>query len=176
MMRSALRPVAAALLPLALASCSVFGKKETPPCPPVYILADAGTLTKYRAGQGRDLTDVEFEAEVQGFTGGCTYDEKGAVVDLQVSFSVKRGPADGDRKASFTYFVAIPHYYPAPSAKAEFETEVTFPEGTNYVRYTDEEVVMRVPVKDKDLISKYEIYLGFQQTQEELDRNRAGRK
>lgn len=176
MMRSALRPVAAALLPLALASCSVFQKKEPPPCPPIYILADAGKLTKYRAGSGRDLTDVEYDAEILGYTGGCKYDEKGAIVDLQVSFALKRGPADTDHQAEFSYFVAIPHYYPAPDAKAEFLTTVTFPQGTNYVRYTDEEVVMRVPVKDKDVIGKYEIYLGFQETQEELDRNRAGKK
>lgn len=176
MIRSALRPVAAALLPLVLASCSVFGKKETPPCPPVYILSDASKLTKFRAGTGRDLTDVEYEAEITGFTGGCKYDEKGATVDLQVTFTVKRGPADTDRKAEFSYFVAVPYYYPQPSAKAEFATTVTFPEGTNYVKYTDEEVVMQVPVKDKDLISKYEIYLGFQESQEELDRNRAGKK
>lgn len=176
MMRSALRPVAVAVLPLALASCSLFGKKEVPPCPPVYILSDAGNLTKFRDGPGRDITDVEYDAEIVGFTGGCKYDEKGAVVDLQVTFNVKRGPADTDRKADFTYFVAIPHYYPSPEAKAEFDTEVTFPEGTNYVKYTDEEVLLRVPVKDKDVINKYEIYLGLQQSREELDHNRAVKK
>jgi hypothetical protein len=176
MIRSLLRPVAVALLPLVLASCSLFGKKEPPPCPPIYILSDAGKLTKFRPGPGRDLTDVEYEAEITGFTGGCTYDDKGAVVDLQVTFSLKRGPADTDRKAEFSYFVAIPYYYPAPGAKAEFATTVAFPEGANYVKYTDEEVVMRVPVKDKDVISKYEVYLGFQETQEELDRNRANKK
>lgn len=176
MIRSLLRPLAAALLPLALASCSVFQKKETPPCPPVFILGDASKLTKFRPGPGRDLTDVMYEAEIQGYTGGCTYDEKGAMIDLQVSFMVKRGPADTGHKADFSYFVAVPLYYPSPDAKAEFATTVTFPEGQNYVRYTDEEVVMRVPVKDKDVISKYEIYLGFQATPEELDRNRADRK
>lgn len=176
MMRSLLRPVAVALLPLALASCSVFGKKEPPPCPPVYILADAAKLTKFRPGPGRDLTDVEFEGEIVGFTGGCKYDEKGAVIDLQVSFDLKRGPANSDRKADFSYFVAIPYFYPSPEAKAEFATSVAFPEGANYVKYTDEEVVMRIPVKDKEIINKYEIYLGFQETQEELNRNRAGKK
>jgi len=175
-MRKPARFVAAALLPLVLASCSVLQKQEVPPCPPVYILADAGKLTKFRPGPGRDLTDVEYEAEIQGYTGGCKYDEKGAIVDLQVSFALKRGPADTDRKAEFSYFTAIPHFYPAPEAKAVFPVTIDFPEGVNYVRFTDEEVVMRVPVKDKDVINKYEIYLGFQETAEELDRNRVGKK
>lgn len=175
-MRSALRPVAACLLPLALASCSVFEKKVIPPCPPIYILGDAGKLTKFRPGPGRDLTDVEFEAEITGYQGGCKYDEKGALVDLQVSFTVKRGPGNSAKQAEFSYFAAIPYFYPSAEAKADFPVTVTFPEGTNYARYTDEEVVLRIPVKDKEVIDKYEVYLGFQTTQEELERNRQGRK
>lgn len=173
MTKRALIPMLVAALPLALGSCSVFSpKKDPPPCPPIYILSDAGKLTKFRPGPGRDLTDVEYEAEIYGYQGGCTYDEKGAVVDLQVTVALKRGPADTDRKAEFTYFAAIPYFYPSPDAKAEFPVTATFPESVNYVRFTDEAVYLRVPIKDKDLITKYEIYLGFQTTQEELDRNR----
>ncbi|CAA7613422.1 hypothetical protein [Magnetospirillum sp. UT-4] len=176
-MTASLRPFVAALaLAPVLASCSILQKKEPPPCPPIYVLGDAGQLTHFRDGKGRDLTDIEFEAEIQGFTGGCTYDEKGAVVDLQVSFTVKRGPADGDRKAEFSYFAAIPLFYPSPAAKAVFPIQVEFPEGNNYLNHTDETVMMRIPVKDKDVIQKYEIYLGFQATAEEIERNRAGRK
>ncbi len=175
-MRSALRPVAAALLPLALASCSVFQKTEIPPCPPVYILGDASTLTKFRPGPGRDLTDVEFEAEITGYQGGCKYDSKGAEVDLQVTFTVKRGPGNPGDTADFSYFAAIPYFYPSAEAKAEFPVSVTFPSGTNYVKYTDGEVVLRIPVKDKDVIDNYDVYLGFQATPEELERNRQGRK
>lgn len=159
-----------------LSSCSIFEKKEPPPCPPVYILSDASQLTKYREGKGRDLTDIEFEAEIVGYVGECKYDEKGAEVELQVKFTVKRGPGDGDRKADFTYFAAVPLYYPSPEAKGEFPVSLAFPEGTNYVRYTDESVVMRIPVKDKDVIQKYEIYLGFQASPEELERNRQNKK
>lgn len=172
MIKSALRPVVAALLPLALASCSVFEKKEPPPCPPIFILGDASKLTKFRPGPGRDLTDVEYEAEIIGYKGGCAYDEKGAKIDLQVTFSVQRGPGNTGNKADFTYFAAVPYYYPAPEAKAEFPVTVGFPDGTNYVKFTDETVDMRIPVKDKEVIDKYEIYLGFQTTQEELNRNR----
>ena len=164
-----------ASLPL-LASCSAFQKKEPPPCPPLYLLGDAASLTKYRPGKGRDLTDVDFSAEIQGYSGECSYDEKGAIVDVQVNFTLTRGPADDDRKASFQYFLAIPYYYPAPEAKAVLPVEVTFPEGQNSIRYTDETVNLRIPVKDKDVIQKYEIYLGFQTSPEELDANRKTRR
>lgn len=176
MIRRFAPPVAALLaLPL-LASCSLLEKKVPPPCPPIYLLGDTATLTKYKPGKGRDLTDIEFSAEIQGYSGDCSYDEKGAMVEFQVTFNLTRGPADDDRKANFEYFLAVPLYYPAPSAKAVFPVEVTFPEGANYVRHTDESVVMRVPVKDKDVIQKYEIYLGFQTSADELEDNRKARQ
>lgn len=174
-MTRSIPPLAAAGMAMLLTSCSVLDKREPPPCPPIYILSDAAQLTKYREGKGRDLTDVEFEAEITGYSGACKYDDKGAEVELQAKFAVKRGPADADRKADFSYFVAVPLYYPAPEAKGEFPVSIAFPEGSNYVRYTDETVVMRIPVKDKDVIQKYEIYLGFQASSEELDRNRQGK-
>lgn len=173
--RFALSAAALLTLPL-LASCSVFEKKAPPPCPPIYLLGDTATLTKYKPGRGRDLTDIEFQAEIQGYTGECKYDDKGAVVELQVVFNLTRGPADDDRKVAFEYFLAVPLYYPAPEAKALFPVEVTFPEGGNYARHTDETVMMRIPVKDKDVIQKYEIYLGFQTSAAELESNRKARQ
>jgi hypothetical protein len=162
---------------LALSGCAGIGAKKTPaPCPPIYILSDAAKLTKYKEGPGRDLTDVEMEAEIVSFKGDCSYDDKGAIVTIQVGFDVKRGPAAKTRKNELTYFVAIPKYYPAPEAKAEFSVPVEFPPNLDYARTTDDYVVMRIPVKNKDVVDNYEIYLGFQTTQEQLDANRRNRR
>jgi hypothetical protein len=168
--------VAVMAAPFALSACSLLEKKEPPPCPPVYILSDAANITKFRDGPGRDLTDVETEAEVVAYKGSCSYDDKGAKVDLQVTIEAKRGPANSKGRAQLTYFVAIPHFYPSPQAKAVFPVQIEFPPGTTQVRYTDEAVSMRIPVKTKDLIDKFEIYLGFQTSQEELDMNRKAPK
>ncbi len=166
--------------PFVLSGCesiqSVVTKKQPPPCPPVYILSDASHVTRFRPGPGRDLTDVELEAEIIGFKGACGYDERGAEVELQVAFEVKRGPAATGRKAELTYFIAIPKYFPAPEAKAEFTLPVEFPEGMNQARATDESVVLRIPVKDRDIITNYEIYLGLQASAEELEMNRRSKR
>lgn len=161
--------------PLALSGCSnglLQPKKAPPPCPPIYILADAAKVTKFRPGTGIDLTDVELEAEIVAFKGNCSYDDKGAIVEIQVGFDVKRGPANASREAELTYFVAIPKFYPAPEAKAVFTVPVAFPPGMDQARTTDNDVVMRIPVKDKDVINDYEIYLGFQMSPQELENNR----
>lgn len=157
----------------ALSGCSTFEKKgKPPPCPPIYILSDAAKVTKYRAGQGRDLTDVEIEAEITAFKGHCVYGKAGVEVEIQVSFEVKRGPANPEGKSELTYFVAIPKYYPAPEAKAIFTVPIEFPKGMDMARANDEDVVMKIPVGAGDIVNEYEIYLGFQASPEELDINR----
>ncbi|CCG40634.1 hypothetical protein [Magnetospirillum molischianum] len=169
----ALGPVVSVLaMAVAVAGCSSLAKNEPPPCPPVYILSDASHVTKFRPGAGRDLTDVQVEAEIVGFKGECGYDSKGANVDLSVSLDVRRGPAASSRDATLSYFVAIPKFYPADEAKAVIATPVVFPEGVESVRVTDDGVRMHIPLKNRDLIDQYEIYLGFQTTPEELEMNR----
>jgi hypothetical protein len=161
--------------PIVLSGCSIFQKKVPPPCPPIYILSDAATITRYRPGPGRDLTDVVAEAEIVGFKGDCSYDDKGAEVSLQVGITAKRGPANTSSSTDLAYFVAIPKFYPKSEAKAVFPITLKFPEGASSVRYTDEEVVMRIPVKNHEIIDQYEIYLGFQTSPEELEMNRKTR-
>jgi len=159
-------------LAVSLTGCASMAKTEPPPCPPVYILSDAAHVTKYRPGAGRDLTDVEIEAEIVGFKGECGYDAKGANVDLSISLDVRRGPAATTRESTLTYFVAIPKFYPADEAKAVIAVPVVFPEGVDSTRINDEGVRMQIPVKNRDVIDQYEIYLGFQTTSEELEQNR----
>jgi hypothetical protein len=160
------------LVAAALSGCVDPKKDKAPPCPPVYILSDAAHITKFRSGAGRDLTDVEFEGEIVGYKGECSYDAKGAIVDLLVSFELKRGPAASGRTVDISYFVAIPKFYPIDEAKAVMAAQAVFPDGTETMRVTDDGVAMRIPVKDKELIDQYEIYLGFQTSSEELEMNR----
>lgn len=162
--------------PLALSGCTsfseAFSKTKPPPCPPIYILSDTATITKFRPGGGRDLTDVELEAEITGYKGSCSYNEKGAAVEIQVGMNVKRGPANTTRAGELSYFIAIPKFYPAPAAKAVFTVPINFPEGMDQARVNDEDVVMHIPVKDKDVVNNYEIYIGFQTSPDELEMNR----
>jgi hypothetical protein len=170
---------AALTLVLLAAACSPLEKKPAPPCPPVYILPDVGRVTKYRAGPGRDYTDVEVQAEIVGYQGECVYKPRGDAwdinIELQVALEVKRGPANTARTSELTYFVALPMFFPRQEAKAEFPVTVKFPDDVDIVRHIDESVSLSIPVKTKDLIDKYEIYLGFQTTPEELEYNRRGK-
>jgi len=59
---------------LAIGGCSLFeGKKpDQPQCPRISVLADAYRETRFQAGKGHDLTDVELEAQVSNFKGSTS--------------------------------------------------------------------------------------------------------
>ena len=71
---------AALALALALAGCGVYqGLQEKvigkePDCPRVKILPEAGTITRFKEGAGRDLIDVDFKGEIIGIKGSCGED------------------------------------------------------------------------------------------------------
>jgi len=158
--------------------CSSWFEKDKPQpaCPKVSILADANHLIRFRPGAGHDLTDVLVEAEFGHFDGSCQYDWKTMKmnVQLQVSLDARIGPAAGsERKAELAYFVAIPAYYPKPEAKIVASIPLTFPKNTDVVRYQDEQVELNLPIPEVKDMAKYEIFLGIQMTEDELDFARA---
>ena len=160
------------MLTAALAGCSWIGSdKYRASCPNFLILGQGDVLVKFLSGSGRDITDVQFEAKIVDFAGSCEHDSKGVSVSLNVAFAVKRGPANRDYRADFSYFVAIPKFFPAKEGKRSFPIAVGFQKIQTLVIYRDQ-IEMRIPLKPKEIGANYEVYLGFQLSQAELEYNR----
>lgn len=169
------RLLALAALLLTLGACgSVDKSKEPPPCPRVSILNDAAKMMRFRPGQGRDITDVQLQAEVISYHGFCKYEpeKKQMTVVLQIGIDAQLGPAAAGRNADIAYFVAVPAFYPQPQAKQVMTVPLAFPENTNHVRYTDEELSVTIPLSDIKELGKYDVILGLQLTADEVDYNR----
>lgn len=165
------RPAGAILIALALSGCGMFGKSERmPPCPKVFLASEISTLTRFRPGGGRDLTDVAFQVDLTGYSGSCKYDKNRLTVTLNVDFAVARGPA-GEKEAKFEYFVAIPKLFPSEAAKREFDVAFAFPPNVGSGRFQDQ-VELDIPLADRNTGPSNEIYVGLQLTPEELDYNR----
>lgn len=162
---------------LATGGCSIFESKkpDQPPCPRVSVLADAAQETRFLPGKGHDLTDVQLQAQIGNYKGSCLYnfDTKEMSVIMQVAIDAKLGPAAQGRKANLSYFVAIPAFYPKPEAKMVVPVEITFPDNSDHVRYTDEEVQLTIPIKKIHDLAAYEIFVGLQLPEDELEYNRA---
>ena len=174
--RQTVRCIAAFALVAALAGCSVLNPGVQPPCPPVLVLKDTAEMVRYQPGSGRDVTDRLFNASIVDFRAVCNYNRKRTEVDIDLSvlFDVGRGPANRTRKATFDYFVAIPHFYPAPQGKSVFPISVDFKGNQSRLRYRDK-VSLTVPLAPKRPHSDYAVYIGFQLTPEEIEANRRRR-
>ncbi|MGQ0662022.1 MAG: hypothetical protein ACT4P2_00245, partial [Pseudomonadota bacterium] len=154
-----------------LAGC---GGRPPPPCPSASILAEAATVTRFRDGPGRDLTDVINEGELFDILALCSYGRRGIDVDLQVGVVATRGPADRARAAQFEYFVAILDPERQVVARQRFDVRFEFPDNrARLVRI--EELEPQIPLADAALGPRYEILVGFQLTRDELAWNRSRR-
>ena len=158
----------------ALSGCKMFVKEEPPPCPRVSILADAASLTRFRSGPGRDITDVALQAKVADYHGECRYDKDKRIMTLalKVGFDVQRGAALREDKTSLRYFISVPTFYPYDGAKKVLTTEVEFPEHRDLMHVVDKEVELDFPVRSLKELERYEIFIGFQLDPAELDYNR----
>jgi hypothetical protein len=169
--------VALAAVAFLLAGCGLFGKSEKkPPCPRVSILADTAQLAKFRPGEGRDLTDVEYEAEIVGFGGNCEFTDRGSTVEtvLTVRIVAARGPALAGPSVTVPFFVAIADRNQRIIAKEVFDSPIAFAPGQRRVGVA-EEVVQRIPIAAGWRSTDYEILLGLQLSAEQLDYNRRRR-
>ncbi|MEO5374459.1 MAG: hypothetical protein H7840_09285 [Alphaproteobacteria bacterium] len=188
--------VTGTVLLAALTACSSSGeKKRTAPlvCPHVAIDRATATLTRFREGPGRDITDVELEGEIIGFDGDCAFSPTGSGVDvtLMVRMSATRGPAARDPYAEVEYFVAVTTAPPPPKSpdgspqppdqtqdrrilnKEVFKVGTSFPPGINTVRYRDEEIELKIPIPPETSAAAYEVFVGYQLTRDQLDYNRS---
>lgn len=159
------------ILAVILAACSKSGPPL--PCPAVVPVADAAHLIRFD-GSGRDLTDVIFEARIENFALTCEYDDGVIESQLMVQFLAVRGPANRDRMAHLSYFVAIATRDQKIGAREEFDLSVPF-EGNHTRVLASEELTPRIPLKPGEDGSNYLIYIGLSVTPEELQYNRENR-
>jgi hypothetical protein len=133
------------------------------------VLTDAARQVKF-SGPGRDLTDVLFEASIQTGRLVCEYDETELDWDLQVEVVAQRGPANDDRLANITYFVAIAHNESVIDRQA---FDITLPFPGNRTRYSGlEEVGQVINLRGNETGGDYRIYVGLELTREEMEYNR----
>ncbi len=170
---SALGVVLMATAGLAACGSDPFGETPVPACPRAFLPSDTAQLTEF-SPKGRDLTDVVFEAGMEGYKGECSYDLDDKEVDILISpqFTAQMGPAATDRTQHLQYFVALKDPAGNFVQKSVFDVNLTFPKDANRVRYTDEQVALHVPLDDVNAGPNYEIYMGFQLNHDQLDYNR----
>lgn len=176
------------LLALVLGACTFylpdmsnlnpFGAKVPPPaCPRVAVLKDADKLTRFAPGPGRDLTDIQLQAEIVSFIGDCTYEGDApnytsVKMTIRVGIEITRGPANRDRNVDLKYFVRIPQFYPRPEGNSVMSIKTQFPKNRDIIQYGDEPIDLTIPLHGKQVGRDFEVFIGFVLTHDQLKYNR----
>lgn len=160
-----LRILAAGGVALLLAGCASESESFRPGCPNVGVLRDAGTFRMVDA-QGQ-LQGVAVLSDVQAI---CEYSDTG--VTVEATLTIRGTPADGASpgRIPVEYFVAVTDPNRNILAKQTFATGVDVPGGQT--GFALEQLVQFIPAARTIDARWYEVLIGFQLPQEQLDTNR----
>lgn len=169
-----------AVVPL-LSACSILGKEENQAseqdCPRVIAPQETREQVSF-VGESRDLTRVDYSAELRDVRYGCEYRNDGSEVamEMDVILAASRGPANQGRSAEIAYFLAVGHPGDPPEilVREAYKAPVTFEEGENSVTLTDE-VSLTVPLASGETVNDYRIFVGLMLSRDELEYNRNSR-
>jgi hypothetical protein len=154
-----------------LSSCSLFNTAKQYPCPTVGMPRDTATLTRFREGPGRDLTDVVYEAGVADVQMACNYTSQGVDIDLAVVVAADRGPANTSRTVTVPYYIAIVDPQRNILAKQVFTANLAFQANVARAR-SREETQENIPLAKGKSAERYGIVIGMQLTPDEVEYNR----
>lgn len=158
-------------------SVKFWREKKPEPCPRITVLKNTSNLTKFRDGQGRDLTDILFEAKVVNVYSTCQYavdyTTRAGSIDTQVAveFEGRRGPANTTRKGTLEYFVAVVDADRNILTKQTYPFTLAFPDNQTVNTVRDDPVTLTFNTDGTMDGRHFEIYTGLQLSAEELHYN-----
>lgn len=157
-------------LALTLAACGSGTPEVVYSCPQPFTVQDAGRLTHFKEGAGRDPRDIAYEASIVGATTKCSLSRNRVDVSLFLRISVSAGPSASAGRTSVPYFVRVldsaNNVVQSQDFNADFRLTSGSPRGSS-----QEELTFVVPVQ-----GGYRIAVGLKPTPEELNYNRRGRQ
>ncbi|WP_425067968.1 hypothetical protein [Reyranella sp.] len=162
-------PVALALF---LSACG--GKSEdsaTAYCPAPFTVQDAGRLTHFKDGPGRDPRDVEYEAALAGVGTKCSLRRNQMDVTLIMRVAVTAGPSLVAGQTRVPYFVRVigasGQVVQGQDFTADFKLSAGNPRGQS-----QEELNLTLPFSQIQELGSYRIAVGLRPSQDELEYNR----
>jgi hypothetical protein len=137
---------------------------------------DAGRITHFKAGPGRDPRDVAYEASLVNSGSFCKLGAKALDVTVVMIVAVSAGPAAAAGQTSVPYFVRVIDgngtIRQGQDFTADFKLSPASPRGESR-----EELALTIPFSELNDLTGYRIAVGLKPSAEELNYNRraAGR-
>lgn len=140
-------------------------------CPAVAILEAPSELIRFVGPSTGRIQDIRFHAKLEITSVSCEIEPKATFVSTDARLSVVRGPANREKLAKFSFFVAVLDGEKSVILHQSFPIEVEFDSEGTRVDFEDS-VTIQIDKKDNVDPATYSIYAGFEMTPEELRFNR----
>lgn len=159
-------------LALSLAGCA---RKSSAICPRAAILAQTASLVHFVPGSEPKAANIAFEARMSNLKVDCQYfGELGTEMgnNISVDIEVLRGPRLKDVVIRLHYFVTVTDRRGAILSKRRFPVKLDFRKGRQRLRLV-EESWQYFDLRHGTTGLSYEIWTGFQLTNEQVEYNRS---
>lgn len=142
-------------------------------CPQPFTVQDAGRLTHFRDGPGRDPRDVEWAAQLGAVRAACTLRKTQMEVTLVMRIAVVAGPSVAAGTTRVPYFVRVlgsqGTVVQGQDFLADYKLTAASPRAGS-----QEELSLTLPYSKLADLNGYRIAVGLKPTAAELDYNRRG--
>lgn len=147
------------------------------PCPFVKVLYDAGRYVELEGGRETPAA-VKWSGEIQGIEADCRYrDAQPITVDMDVVFSLGRGPQAEGQSKNYRWWVAVTERNRAVIAKEYFTLNAEFQPGQDRLVATERLGSITIPRKELTTSgAAFEVLVGFDVTPEMAQFNRDGKR
>lgn len=147
-------------------------------CPPVGSVYDAARIVAFRDGSEELYTDIAYTGEITDVRSFCRYTGDNPVnAELEVDFAFGKGRAAASNTHDFTYWVAVTRRNGKVLAKEYYNVTANFEGNSQLDGATTKIDRITIPRADETIAgSNFEIVVGFDLTEQQLEFNRAGKR
>ncbi len=170
-----------ALIAFGIAGCSsvkdsLDSRPNEGPCPVAASLYDASR--KVQVNGNEVFSNVGFTGEIVGVSSFCRYIGDDPIeMSVEIDFAFGRGPAAEGISHNYNYFVSVTRRGQAVIEQRTFPLNVTFSKGAERLTATEKIERIVIPRADSSISgSNFEVLVGFELSESELEFNRAGKR
>ena len=152
-------------------------EKNPGPCPRAFSLYDAARIVDF-GDESESFSNIRYTGEISHVRSLCRYfDTKPINSDLELQFSLGRGPAGQQSTVVYEYFVAVTRKNIGVINKTVFPLSVTFPAGNDRVTVTERVDEIIIPRATETTSGEnFEIIVGFVVTDKQRNFNAEGKR
>jgi hypothetical protein len=146
-------------------------------CPPVGSIYDAARVVQFSEGAEDIYSDITYTGEITDVRSFCRYaGDNPLTAELEIDFAFGKGPAATASNHTFSYWVAVTRRNGKVLAKEYYTVSADFGSG-KLDGETQKIDRITIPRADESIAgSNFEILVGFDLTDKELEFNRAGKR